>query len=159
MSLSIGAAGANMGPRGAIEKFGEDAEAHAFDARIAVRLFGYLRPYWQRMIAAIVLILASSALTLAAPYLVKVAIDQCIAQNDTVGLTQIALLFAGAFLGQARDGEAASVGLVSNLAAIAPLDEDDDATAAEHAEAEPADQGVDDVAAHAERHLDIRLVQ
>ncbi len=99
MSLSIGATSAGMGPRGAIEKFGEDAETHAFDARIAARLLGYLRPYWQRMIAALVLILTSSALTLATPYLVKVAIDQFIAQSDIAGLTQIALLLAVVFLG------------------------------------------------------------
>ncbi len=99
MSLSIGAASAGMGPRGAIEKFGEDSEAHAFDARILARLLGYLRPYWRRMLAAIGLILISSTLTLAAPYLIKVAIDQFIAVRDAAGLTQIAWLLAATFVG------------------------------------------------------------
>jgi len=88
-----------MGPRGAIEKFGEDAGEHAFDSRIALRLLGYLRPHWQRMIAAIALILISSVLTLAAPYLIKVAIDSYIVPNDTVGLTQVSALIALTFLG------------------------------------------------------------
>lgn len=99
MSLSIGAASAGMGPRSAIENFGEQAETHAFDPRIAWRLLGYLRPYWQRMFVATILILGSSGLTLAAPYLIKVAIDQFIAQNDSAGLTRIALLLVGVFAG------------------------------------------------------------
>ena len=99
MSLSIGAASAGMGPRGAIEKFGEDSEAHVFDAHILARLLGYLRPYWRRMLVAIALILISSTLTLAAPYLIKVAIDQFIATRDAAGLTQIALFLAATFLG------------------------------------------------------------
>lgn len=94
MSLSIGTTGSNLGPRGALERFGEDAETHAFDRRIARRLLGYLRPHWRRMSAAVGLMIASTALTLAAPYIVKVAIDQFIAQNDAAGLTRIALLLA-----------------------------------------------------------------
>ncbi len=99
MSLSIGAASAGMGPRSAIENFGEQAETHAFDTRIALRLLGYLRPYWQRMLAATILILSSSVLTLAAPYLIKVAIDQFIAQNDGEGLLRIAGLLTAVFIG------------------------------------------------------------
>ncbi len=99
MSLSIGSTGTAMGPRGAIENFGEQSETHAFDSRIALRLIGYLRPYWQRMLAATILILGSSALTLAAPYIIKVAIDQFIAQKDLPGLTQTAILLAFVFVG------------------------------------------------------------
>ncbi|MBI5032611.1 MAG: ABC transporter ATP-binding protein [Chloroflexi bacterium] len=99
MSLSIGSTAANMGPRGAIEKFGEDSEQHDFDLRIALRLLGYLRPHWQRMVASIILILISSALTLAAPFLIKVAIDQFIAPSDAAGLTQIAVFLVLTFLG------------------------------------------------------------
>lgn len=99
MSLSIGAAKPNMGPRGAIEHFGQESEGGSLDLRVARRLLAYLRPYWQRMLAAVVLILASSALTLTAPYLVKIAIDQSIAQRDLPGLTQTALLLAGVFVG------------------------------------------------------------
>ena len=51
------------------------------------------------MAAALVLMLITSALTLATPYLVKIAIDQHIARGDAMGLARIALLMAGAFLG------------------------------------------------------------
>ena len=83
MSYSIGATSANMGPMGAIERFGQESgEPGAFDPRVAARLLGLLRPHWRRMAAALVLILASSVLTLAAPYLIKVAIDESIARGD-----------------------------------------------------------------------------
>lgn len=99
MSISIGSSTANMGPAGAIEKFGGEREGHAFDRQIAVRLLGYMRPYWRRMTAALVLMLLSTILTLAAPYLIKIAIDVNITQNDMGGLTQTALELAGVFVG------------------------------------------------------------
>jgi ABC-type multidrug transport system fused ATPase/permease subunit len=99
MSLSIGASNSHLGPRGAIEQFGQETEGRSLNLSVALRLLAYLRPYRQRMIAAILLILASSALTLAAPYLVKLAIDQPIAQRDLAGLSQTALLLAAVFVG------------------------------------------------------------
>jgi ABC-type multidrug transport system fused ATPase/permease subunit len=99
MSFSIGATGAAMGPRSALEDFGKEAAGRAFDRRIALRLVAYLRPHAGRMIAAFGLTLLISGLTLAAPYLVKVAIDQVIAQGDWAGLSRIALLMAATFLG------------------------------------------------------------
>ena len=82
-----------------MRSFGEAAEGKALDRRIIVRLFAFLRPYWRRMVAAFVLMLIASGLSLAVPYLIKLAIDQHIAQGDTVGLTRVALLTAGAFVG------------------------------------------------------------
>jgi ATP-binding cassette subfamily B multidrug efflux pump len=99
VSFSIGAGSPRMGPRGAIESFGEKVEGRAFDVRIILRLLSYVRPYGQRMAIAFVLMLIASALTLAAPYLVKVAIDQPIAQGDLPGLTRISLLTAAIFIG------------------------------------------------------------
>jgi ATP-binding cassette subfamily B multidrug efflux pump len=99
VSFSIGSSGPRMGPRGAIEGFGEGEEGRAFDRRVVVRMLAYLRPHGRRMALAFALMLAASALTLAAPYLVKVAIDQPIAQGDAQGLARIALLTAGAFVG------------------------------------------------------------
>jgi ATP-binding cassette subfamily B multidrug efflux pump len=99
MSFSIGTTGPRMGPRGAIHRFGEKVEGRAFNPRVVLRLLAYLRPYWRRMAAAFVLMLVASAMTLATPYLVKVAIDQPIAQGDLHGLTRIALLTAAAFVG------------------------------------------------------------
>ena len=51
------------------------------------------------MVVAFVLMLVASALTLAAPYLIKVAIDEPIAEGDAAGLARIALLLAAAFGG------------------------------------------------------------
>jgi ABC-type multidrug transport system fused ATPase/permease subunit len=99
MSFSIGTSGSNMGPRGALHSFGEEAKGRAFDKRIVVRLLGFVRPYWRRMAAALALTLIASALTLTTPYLIKIAIDQHIATGDAAGLGQIALLTAGAFVG------------------------------------------------------------
>ena len=82
MSLSIGSSGSNMGPRGAIRDFGKQKEGKAFDLRIIMRLLAYLRPYWLRMSLAITFVLVSAALTLSVPYLIKVAIDQYIANGD-----------------------------------------------------------------------------
>jgi len=99
VSISIGTTGSSMGPRGVIESFGEGGEGRAFDVRILGRLLGYLRPHRRRMALALVLVLASSALSLATPYLTKMAIDGPIAQGDLPGLLHIALLTAAAFLG------------------------------------------------------------
>lgn len=99
MSFSIGSHSPRMGPRGAMHRFGEKVEGRTFNLGVILRLLAYLRPYRRRMIAAFLLMLVASALTLAAPYLIKVAIDQPIAQGDLDGLNQIALLIALAFLG------------------------------------------------------------
>lgn len=99
MSFSIGSTSVGMGPRGAIHRFGEKEGGHTFNRRIVARLLSYLRPHWRRMTLALGLMLIESVLTLAVPYLLKVAIDQHIARDDTAGLNQIALLTAGAFVG------------------------------------------------------------
>lgn len=98
MSFSIGAMDPGMGPRSAIESFGEGAEeGRAFDRRVVVRLLGYLRPHRGRMAVALGLTLAMSGLSLLTPYLTKVAIDQPIAQGDIAGLARIALVMVGIF--------------------------------------------------------------
>jgi ABC-type multidrug transport system fused ATPase/permease subunit len=99
MSLSIGGPGTRLGPGRAMRTYGEGEEGRAFDRRVVLRLLTYLRPHWQHMTAAFVLMLVASALTLAAPYLVKVAIDQPIARGDADGLTRIAAMTAAAFVG------------------------------------------------------------
>jgi ABC-type multidrug transport system fused ATPase/permease subunit len=100
MSFSIGGgSGASMGPRGALENFGDTEEGRAFDRRIALRLLGFVRPYWLRMLLAFVLIIVASALTLWTPYLIKVAIDQAIAQRDVLALHWVALQIGLAFMG------------------------------------------------------------
>ncbi len=99
MSFSIGSAGTNMGPRSAIESMGEKGESGTLDLHIGTRLLTFLHPYWQRMLAALTLMLCSSALSLLTPYLIKVAIDQHIAHDDVAGLMRVALFTALAFGG------------------------------------------------------------
>jgi len=89
-----------MGPGRMMRSFGEQAEeGRAFDPHVVARLLVFLRPHWRRMLAACVLMVIASAFSLATPYLIKVAIDQYIAQGDTAGLARVALLTAGAFVG------------------------------------------------------------
>jgi ABC-type multidrug transport system fused ATPase/permease subunit len=98
MSFSIGGGGLRMGPRGAIRNFGDSEEGRAFDRRVVLRLLVFLRPHWTRMVMAFLLMLVVSALTLLAPYLIKVAIDGPIAQGHAAGLGRIALLLAVTFV-------------------------------------------------------------
>lgn len=99
MSFSFGSAGADLGPRSAIAGFGHEQEGQAFNGRMALRLLAYLRPHRLRMAAAFGLMLVASALTLTAPYLMKIAIDQNMAQGDVPGLIRTSLLLAGTFVG------------------------------------------------------------
>jgi ATP-binding cassette subfamily B multidrug efflux pump len=87
-----------MGPGGALRGFGT-GDKHTFDPRIVLRLLAFLKPYRRQMAAAFGLMLVTTLLTLATPYLIKVAIDRYIAHGDMLGLTYTALLMAGAFLG------------------------------------------------------------
>lgn len=99
MSFSIGGGGVNMGPRGALENFGDAEEGRAFDQQITLRLLSFLRPHWRQMAGAFVLLVIASGLTLWTPYLMKQAIDQAIAQGDMSSLHWIALWLTLAFLG------------------------------------------------------------
>lgn len=101
MSFSIGSTSVGRGPRGALRTFGkEDEEAgRVFDAHIVQRLLVFLVPHWRTMAIAFVLMLISSSLGLAVPYLIKVAIDQHITQGNLDGLQNIALLTALSFVG------------------------------------------------------------
>jgi ATP-binding cassette, subfamily B, multidrug efflux pump len=96
----FGASSAGFGgPRGVLEGFSKESEGSAFDAHIVRRLLVFIRPHWKRMAIAFVLMLVATGLTLLAPYLVKVAIDQHIAQGNVTGLNQIALGLALCYFG------------------------------------------------------------
>ncbi len=99
MSFSIGSSGFNMSPRGAIRDVGSSEGGRAFDPQIVMRLLAFVRPYAGRMALALLLMIISSALTLLTPYLIKIAIDEHIAQRDVTGLDRIALWTALAFIG------------------------------------------------------------
>ena len=99
MSFSIGSTGVNMGPRGALQRAGENEGGQAFDPQIVIRLLHFVRPYTGRMALAFVLMLIASGLTLLTPYLVKIAIDDHITNGNLPGLNGVALWTAVAFIG------------------------------------------------------------
>jgi ABC-type multidrug transport system fused ATPase/permease subunit len=103
MSFTIGSSAPGLGPRSALEDFGShSAQTRAgelFNRRVVARMIAYLRPYGWQMAIAFVLMLAASGLTLLTPYLLKVAIDQSIAQGDMDGLRRVALQMGAAFIG------------------------------------------------------------
>lgn len=101
LGFSIGTSGGGMGgPRGMIRRFGksEGEEPKAFDWYVISRMLTFLRPHWRKMVAAFVLMLIVTGMTLLIPYLVKVAIDQYITNGDLPGLNRLALIMLGAFL-------------------------------------------------------------
>lgn len=99
MGFSIGTSGMDMGgPRGSLEQFGEQVEGKTFDVSIIWRMMSFMRPYRLKIIIAFIAMLGSSTLTIITPLLVKVAIDQPIAEGDLNGLNQLVLVMLGAFV-------------------------------------------------------------
>jgi ATP-binding cassette, subfamily B, multidrug efflux pump len=101
LSFSIGTGGPNMGPRGVLDTFGNTAEADGqfFNRRVVLRMVGYFLPYWRSILLAFFAMLVITGLTLLAPYLLKIAIDQHIAEGDFAGLNRVALFLAASFIG------------------------------------------------------------
>ena len=100
MGFSIGSSGVRTGgPGGTLAQYADQVEGRSFNLRVLWHLLVFLRPYALRMMGAFAAMLAASALTLAAPFLVKVAIDGPIAQGDVEGLNRIALVMLLAFVG------------------------------------------------------------
>ena len=77
----------------------EEVLGKAYDARLMRRLLGYLRPYGPHVAGALAAIIAGSALQLAQPYLMKLAIDRYIAAGDLAGLNRVALGFLAILVG------------------------------------------------------------
>jgi len=101
MGFGIGSSAPSMGPRHVLDQFsgGEDHRGQVFNPQVVVRLLSYLRPYRRQMLFAFTAMLGVSGLTLVASYLLKIAIDQFIAQGDRAGLARIALYTTMAFIG------------------------------------------------------------
>lgn len=76
----------------------DDAIGKAYDSRLVGRFAPYMRPYAWRVAVALALLLATTALTLAQPFLVQQAIDRDIARGTTDDLPWIAGLYAGVLL-------------------------------------------------------------
>ncbi len=98
MSFSIGSVQRSGGPGSTLRTLGREREGRAFDWRVTVRLLAFLRPHAGKMVAAFVLMVAATGMTLLIPYLMKEAIDGAIANGDEARLTRLALAMAGAFL-------------------------------------------------------------
>jgi len=71
----------------------EEVLGKAYDGRLMRRLLGYLVPYRAAVAVSLAAIIVQSALQLAQPYLIKIAIDRYIARGDLSGLNTIALAF------------------------------------------------------------------
>jgi ATP-binding cassette, subfamily B, multidrug efflux pump len=84
----------------------DEITGKAYDLRLMMRLWGYVRPYRGMFRWSLVCLLVSSLALLVQPYLLKVAIDHYMATKDFAGLSAMALLFVlagvvelGAFYG------------------------------------------------------------
>ena len=71
----------------------EEVLGKAYDARLMRRLLAYLRPHKWYVAGALLALIGDAVTQLVPPYLVKIAIDQYIAQGDLAGLNNIALVY------------------------------------------------------------------
>ena len=71
----------------------EEVLGKAYDARLMRRLLTYLRPHASYVAGALLALIGDAVTQLAPPYLVKVAIDEYIAQGDLAGLNAIAVVY------------------------------------------------------------------
>jgi ATP-binding cassette, subfamily B, multidrug efflux pump len=78
----------------------EELEVKAYDSKLMKRLLKFAAQYWRFFALAVVLLIASTLVDLARPYLMGITIDQFIKKNDvqslnTMGFYFIALVVAG----------------------------------------------------------------
>ena len=79
-----------------VSEFHEEQElGKVYDGALMRRLLAYLRPYLLKVIVALVLLVVSSLLGLVGPLLIKIGIDDYIAQGRIDGLGALAFIFAG----------------------------------------------------------------
>lgn len=71
----------------------EDGELRPYDHKLFRRLLSYVMPYRARVMLSLFCMAGASLTTLAGPYLIKVAIDNHIAQRDTQGLVRVAVAY------------------------------------------------------------------
>lgn len=67
-----------------------------FDAKAVLRMLRYLRPYRRPVLAAVLLMIIASLVSLLGPYLTKVAIDDCIPNKDIRLLAFLAAILVAA---------------------------------------------------------------
>jgi ATP-binding cassette subfamily B protein len=78
----------------------EDVLGKPYDLAMLRRLWRYVRPYRSQFFTALICLPITSAFVLVQPYILKLAIDHSITQNDAHGLTVAGLLYAGALIGE-----------------------------------------------------------
>lgn len=83
------------------EAFAEDELGKAYDTRILIRLWPYVRPYWRQVALTLLLFLPVFALELAPAWIVKSGIDHVVELHDLAPVDDV--------------GEAASVDIVSSF--------------------------------------------
>ena len=99
MGFSIGGGGlGGRGPRSTLEQYADKVEGNSFNLRVIWNLLVFVKPYAGRMLVAFVAMLIASAMTIATPYLVKLAIDGPIASGDLERLDEIVILMLLALL-------------------------------------------------------------
>jgi ATP-binding cassette subfamily B protein len=71
----------------------DEITGKAYDLRLMLRLWAFVRPYRRTFGLSVLCLLLSSLALLAQPYLLKIAIDRYMAAKDPVGLSGMAMLF------------------------------------------------------------------
>jgi ATP-binding cassette subfamily B protein len=78
----------------------DEITGKAYDLRLMLRLWRYVRPYRSTFALSVLCLLGSSLALLAQPYLLKIAIDRYIAAKDFAGVSAMALCFVGAAIAE-----------------------------------------------------------
>src|SRR5262249_61811491 len=74
----------------------DEITGKAYDLRMMLRLWGYVRPYRRTFLLSLVCLLVSSLALLTQPYLLKIAIDRYMATKNLAGLSGMAVVFRAA---------------------------------------------------------------
>ncbi len=78
----------------------DEVVGKAFDAKLARRLFRYVKPYGSVVVAALTLLMIEGLLQLAQPLLTRYVIDTAVPANDGAGVRRAALAFVGILAAQ-----------------------------------------------------------
>lgn len=81
------------GGRGLDSLSEDEALGKVYDHKVVSRFANYVKPYKRLSIISILSMLIYTATTVSVPYIVKIAIDDYIANNNLIGLNWIAMLF------------------------------------------------------------------
>jgi ATP-binding cassette subfamily B multidrug efflux pump len=78
----------------------EDLLGQAYDSRLVKRLLNYTYPYRTRLVAAIILMVITSLLSVSGPWIIGKAIDEGIVAGDLDQLRRWSIIFIVAALGE-----------------------------------------------------------